>query len=503
MSVDLLSIKELRFEIANSHGKLDLEIGWPINSTVDTDFNVDIRGDDIRHIFPKTALFEPKKAAYTIKAVGHKKDDLISVEHFDSDIGGLHISLTGELDEDLTDEDVDITLHAVSNDLSTLGSLNGKPLPALALKLKADINTSADRYSFHNVSGILGNSDISGIIEVSVDGTTPKIDLVAKSSYIDLQPFLRPAETGGEEVTDKKPQRLIPATPLPLETLSAADITLRLNIDELRYKNELFKNLDFETEVLAGNLRIPKFSFEGDQGKFESSLSVSPTGANSANIRFDLAIEDMVVEFLSGADGNMSRVPSYDVYFHATGEGSNLQEVAGSVNGTFYMGSEGGILEGVNLNVLDTFVLDEIFSLIMPKSDQNDVLNLTCAATALKITDGLVETDPAIAFVTDKITVVTKGTLDLKTENMNFNFNATPNNALKISAGELFNPYILVGGTLTSPEVGLDPAKALLHGGAAIGTAGISILAKGLLDRVGTTIPLCEKMLQQTQQKQP
>ena len=51
------------------------------------------------------------------------------------------------------------------------------------------------------------------------------------------------------------------------------------------------------------------------------------------------------------------------------------------------------------------------------------------------------------------------------------------------------------------PEVGLDPAKVLIYGGAAVGTAGLSILAKGLLDRVSTTIPLCEEMQKQVQQK--
>ena len=85
---------------------------------------------------------------------------------------------------------------------------------------------------------------------------------------------------------------------------------------------------------------------------------------------------------------------------------------------------------------------------------------------------------------------------------MHFNFNATPNNALQISAGELFNPYILIGGTLSKPSVGVDPTKALLHGGAAVGTAGISVLAKGVLDRVGNTMPVCEEMLEQVQKKQ-
>jgi hypothetical protein len=178
-----------------------------------------------------------------------------------------------------------------------------------------------------------------------------------------------------------------------------------------------------------------------------------------------------------------------------------LQELAGSLNGSLYLASRGGSLEGVNLSLLDTFILDELFSLILPKSEDDDNLDITCAATVLKMTDGLVETDPALTFTTSQIALIAKGNLDLKTEKMHFNFNATPNKALKISATELLNPYILVGGTLSEPAVGVDPAKVILHGGAAIGTAGISVLAKGLIDRVGNVAPLCEEIRSQGQQK--
>jgi hypothetical protein len=78
---------------------------------------------------------------------------------------------------------------------------------------------------------------------------------------------------------------------------------------------------------------------------------------------------------------------------------------------------------------------------------------------------------------------------------MNFNFNSTPTNALKINPGEMFHPYILISGTLANPTVGVDPGKATLHGGAAIATMGISILAKGLVDRASNAAPICNEML--------
>jgi len=97
--------------------------------------------------------------------------------------------------------------------------------------------------------------------------------------------------------------------------------------------------------------------------------------------------------------------------------------------------------------------------------------------------------------------LVAKGTLDLKTEALNINFNATPTKVLKINATEVFQPYLVITGTLASPEVGVDPGRAVIAGGAAIATLGTSVLAKGLYDRLGHAVPVCDGMLNDKPQK--
>ncbi len=294
--------------------------------------------------------------------------------------------------------------------------------------------------------------------------------------------------------------RLIPAKPLPLQALAVADVTLKLNIDELRYRQDSIRNLDLEAVLQAGKLQIKQLDFEGPRGKIRSSLSIIPRDTKMADVKVDFSAEKLVLNLSGQPPENLSQVPAFDIQIHADGQGRDLRELAGSLNGSLLLGSAGGTMEGVNLRILDTFILDEIFSHFMPKAKIVDDQGLSCVAVIMKIANGKMETSPAFAFTTGRIALIAKGTLDLKTEEMQFNFNATPRNALKISAGELFNPYILVGGTLSKPTVGLDPARALLHGGAAIGTAGISILAKGFLDRVGDPATLCEEMLQKIQQ---
>ena len=506
LSADTLSLDKFSFETALAHGKIDLDLGWPLGSAIDAAFDVNIWGDDIRHLLPAKDVFEVAKAAYKIEAVGQKRGKLISIKQFEADIGNLQVRAKGKVEDDPSDENVDISFSATSADLSALGRVNGKPLPAMALDLKTDFNGNAHRFVLNNFNATLGESHIAGTLDVSLEGPKPIVKLTANSNYIDIRPFLNLSGSEDETVTPQNQTRLIPAIPLPLDSLAMADINIKLNIVELRHRGDSMKNVGMEAETRAGSLRIPRLSLQGPRGEFRAALSVIPTGAikagaKIADVQVDLSAEKMVFNLSGQPQDKLSQVPEVDIELHASGKGGNLQEVAGSINGSLYLGSKGGTLEGVNLSVLDTFILDEIFSLIMPKTDTKDDLELSCIAAILKITDGLVETDPAFAFTTGQIALISKGTLDLKTEKMQFNFNATPNNALKISASELFNPYILVGGTLSKPQVGLDPAKVLLHGGAAIGTAGISILAKGLLDRVGNTVPLCEEMLKQIQQK--
>ncbi|MDX2417522.1 MAG: AsmA-like C-terminal region-containing protein, partial [Xanthomonadales bacterium] len=205
--------------------------------------------------------------------------------------------------------------------------------------------------------------------------------------------------------------------------------------------------------------------------------------------------KDFVFNLSGLPEEKLGEVPVFDIDFHASGKGSNLREVASTLNGSLYIGSKGGSAENVDLSLLETFIFDQLFSVLMPKSKDTIDTHFSCIATNMEISDGLVTTKPALAFTTGKIAVVTKGTLDLKTEKMNFNFNSTPTNALQINPGEMFHPYILIGGTLAKPTVGVDPGKAALHGGVAIATMGISVLAKGVLDRAGNAMPICEEML--------
>ncbi len=498
---DRLALSGFRFETDKAQVRVAMQMRWPVSAGRDINFDIDVRGDDVRYLFPPELAFQPARAAFSLRALGQRKGDFVSLQKFEAGFGNLLVMLQGRLGDNADTDSTSITVNVTTTDISTLGHINGASLPAEAFDLQTEAYGNASELQLRNFSAVLGDNQVTGSAHVSLRAARPVVTMTINSDHLDLQPLLAWSDTETQEKPDTGTDRLIPATPLPLDMLSAADVTLAMDIGLLQHPLGDFKNLLVRAKTRDGNFDLDKLSFDGPKGQVSTSLSILPTSGDLADVKIDLVARQLALGPTRQAGNEPDKLPVYDIVLHASSSGRDLRELAGAMNGTLYAGSDGGVLEGVSLSILDTFFLEEVFKLVTPQTDTSNSLEASCAASIVKFTDGLMETYPALALTTSQIALISRGTLDLKTEQLRFHFKATPNNALKISAGELFNPYIAVGGTLSKPTVGLDPAKVLLHGGVAIGTAGISILARGLANRVGNAEPLCEEMLETVRQK--
>ena len=103
----------------------------------------------------------------------------------------------------------------------------------------------------------------------------------------------------------------------------------------------------------------------------------------------------------------------------------------------------------------------------------------------MTIEDGVLRTAPALVMQTARINLVSHGSIDLGSEQISFYLRSTPRRGrVDVTMGEIVTPYLMVTGSLTKPGVTVDPKGALFSGGAAVATGGISILARGVWDRV-------------------
>jgi AsmA family protein len=87
--------------------------------------------------------------------------------------------------------------------------------------------------------------------------------------------------------------------------------------------------------------------------------------------------------------------------------------------------------------------------------------------------------------------------LNLKTEEIKVGIRTTPRKIVSFSAAELVNPYLQLVGTLAEPKLAVDEAGVLITGGAAVATAGLSLLARGLYDRLSKSGDPCKQMSEQ------
>jgi len=123
-----------------------------------------------------------------------------------------------------------------------------------------------------------------------------------------------------------------------------------------------------------------------------------------------------------------------------------------------------------------------------------------CSVIVANIESGLITLDPVVV-QTDKLTIVTQGTVDLNTEKLNIEFNTKLRKGVGISISMVVNPFINLTGTLSSPSIGLDPAAVAVKGTVAVATLGLSLLAKSLTDRYFSSKDPCGDALKKAREQ--
>ena len=137
----------------------------------------------------------------------------------------------------------------------------------------------------------------------------------------------------------------------------------------------------------------------------------------------------------------------------------------------------------------------ELLNTLNPFSATDPYSNLKCVTVLASVEDGTVVGDPVLVVQSDRLNIFANAEVDLKTEQVDADFNTVPQKGLGFSLSNLVNPYVKVSGTLADPSLGFDPGSTLIEGGAAVATSGLSILAKSFADRFLSSRDPCGKAI--------
>jgi hypothetical protein len=175
--------------------------------------------------------------------------------------------------------------------------------------------------------------------------------------------------------------------------------------------------------------------------------------------------------------------PGQDIDLYLTGEGSTLRDLAATLNGYIWLRGGKRKIAASDLSIFTGDFLSEVLTAINPFIKKDPYQILECNRVFFEATDGILQTAPSILIRTDKISIQSVGAVSLKTEKIDFSVETSPRKGIGLSASDLINPFIKIGGTLAEPALVPNATGTLIEGGAAVATMGISIVAKSMYKR--------------------
>ena len=339
-----------------------------------------------------------------------------------------------------------------------------------------------------------------------MDLTEEKPSVVAEflSETVDLRPFLpskkEKAESEGAPPIDEEKKVegfVIPDEPISLPFLDRFEGTLRWKATNFHGPTSHATDFEIGIDLHDGHIRVDPVAANGKHGGYLTGHVDLEAVEQGFSFRSQLRLDGGRLE-LSKIEKDPNRWPSLDADLNLESQGRSLRELANHANGHigFILGE--GVVANSVLDFLAADILVELFGALNPFTEKQGESDLECAVAKLNLSDGIVTLKP-FAIRSDRMTTVGGGTLDLTTEKINFDWITKPRKGLGISASALTNPYIRLGGTLSKPAIAVKPIEATVSTGAAVATMGLTIIARGLWDRMTSEREVCQKAIEEAE----
>ena len=436
-------------------------------------------------------------------------EDDLRLEATEVSIGAAHAEASGTFGV-TPHAGSDFTVSVEGPDLAAiLGPPTGlAPLPADPFALSAHVRGSPERFTSDRFNARLGDSDLEGSVSVRLDGK-PFVDADLRSKRLDAVQLRGElgrtphAEEKGAEPPQKprgENDRLIPDQPLSLGALRGFDGRLRLAVAEVTVPGVPIRDVEIGGELRDGALTLDHVEGTGvTGGRVTGNLSLAPQG-DGYRVHAEVGVEDARL-VLSKAPGSQAPAPSLDVEYEVDGVGQSLRELAASANGRALILMGAGRVPNNLTDFMSSGVARALLDALNPFRKSSPYTALDCGVAAAGIEDGKVVVAP-IAVRTDKMTVVGDGKVDLGTENIDLVWTIKPRSGAGISGGSIANPYIRLGGTLASPRLEVKPLSAVVSTGAAVGTLGLTILSRGIYNRITAEKKVCVDALAEARKQE-
>jgi uncharacterized protein involved in outer membrane biogenesis len=395
-----------------------------------------------------------------------------------------------------------LTIHAKGPNLDFLRKVTGlQHLASEPFEFTGRFDGDPQRFKTTELDIQFGTTDITGDLSVAL-GDKPRFTAHLNSNRVKVSDFMPeprpapdPADQDRERDTVDHQAFKVSDEPWNLSALDLVNADLDWNIGAFEYFRSTDRGVELSLNLEDGELTVDRFRGEGElKGTIDGKgkLTKDPKGHR---LEIDFRVEDGMIN-LAGEGAEPDQYTPTDFHLSMTATGRSPHEMMASSNGRVLVTMEGGVMEKGIIDKVSADLLVTLLDALNPFAEQDKYTTLNCAVLAANFVDGVMTLDPA-ALQTTKVTIIGDGVIDFGTEKLRLDWITKPRKGIGISASMFTNPYIRLGGTLAKPQIEVKPAQAVASTGLAVATMGISLVGKGLFDRVTAEKKVCERAMKQ------
>jgi uncharacterized protein involved in outer membrane biogenesis len=394
---------------------------------------------------------------------------------------GSTVSIAGHITNIMEVKGIDLKLAAKGPDIANFQQFTGEPLPVkgpfdVAGRLSAP---TLENFKISDIAILLGESKINGEIALNQKSPRPQINAKFHSQKLDLRPFIKQDKSGSQTETknkksDPKSNKVFSAEPLDLQALDRVDATVGFRADQILTHRIALDKFQLDLSLQNGHLIIKPLATNIGGGEFSSNLDLLAKG-NHANLTTKITANKINLgEMLKklGIAQDMEGV--FDLDINLAGQGKSVAALMAGLNGDVVAILSEGKLPVEYLNLVGADITTSLLKIVNPFEKKIKRATINCAVVDLNIKNGLAKSDVIMIDDPEK-TLLSAGTINLKTEELDFGIHTKPKEGLgtketgkvSVSLSAVTKPFKL-GGTLANPSLGISPERAVETVGSAL-----------------------------------
>jgi hypothetical protein len=386
--------------------------------------------------------------------------------------GPTRISLKGTVLDPLTFAGARLQLELEGANLADLYPLIGVPLaPTPPYKLKGALDYTDAKFRFHDFTGTVGSSDLSGKIEVDPGKDRPRVTADLTSHRVvmaDLGGFIgatpgteaTPGQTANqkaEHARDAADEKLLPDDPINLPEIRAADFDVHYTGERIEGENMPLDNLVAHLIIEDGKVSLKPLSFGVGKGQIVSNVELDAR-AKLVHAKADVDFRKVDLNRIMKSTKVFEGAGTIGGRAYIDAKGNSLSAMLAGGNGDLKLFMAGGDLSALLVNLAGLDLGRSILSALgLPQR-----ADIRCMVSDFALRDGQLQTR-ALLFDTTEANITGKGVVTFWNEQIAYQIRTEPKH---FSVGSIAAP-IDIKGSLKDPSIYPDPVELAARAGPA------------------------------------